>query len=92
MRARDYLGFPLLAIGMSGVLLGHHLLGLTWFWLGAVFVAVGIAIVSSGGLQERIEKALRDYRGPGDGGSRGYHGGAGDFDSGDVGGDGGGGD
>ena len=91
MRARDYLGFPLLAIGVSGVMLGHHWLGLTWFWLGFAFIAVGIAIVSSGGLQDRIDRALRDYRGPGDGGSRGYHGGAGDLGPSDFGGDGGGG-
>lgn len=93
MRVRDYLGFPLLAIGLSGVTLGHHWLGLTWFWIGAVVTSLGLMIVMSGGLQEKIEEALRSYRGPGDFGDRHYHGGAGDYSSHDSGGgDGGGGD
>ena len=92
MRARDYLGFPLLAIGISGVMLGHHWLGLVWFWLGVTVSAAGVLIISSGGLQERIEKALRTHRGPGDFGDRHYHGGPGDFHSGESGGDSGGGD
>lgn len=92
MRARDYLGFPLLAIGLSGVMLGHHWFGLVWFWLGVAVTALGLAIVSSGGLEERIDRALRSHRGPGDYGNRDYHGGSSDFHSSDSGGgDGGGG-
>lgn len=91
MRARDYLGFPLLAIGISGVMLGHHWLGLVWFWLGVAVTAFGLAIVSSGGLEEKIVRAFRSHRGPGDYGNRDYHSGSSDFHSSDYGGDGGGG-
>jgi hypothetical protein len=76
MRARDYLGFPLLAIGMSASTLGHHWLGLLWFWGGAAVMAAGLSIVMSGGLEEKIDKALRHYRGPGDYGNTDYHGGS----------------
>ena len=92
MRARDYLGFPLLVIGISGAMLGHHWLGIVWFWLGAAIMALGLTIISSGGLQERIESALRTRRGPGDYGDRHYHGGPGDFQSGNSGGESGGSD
>ena len=91
MRARDFLGFPLLGIGLSGVTLGQHWLGPLFLWSGVIVTIVGIAIISSGGLQDRIEKALRSHRGPGDGGSTDYHGGrsstARDFDGIDVDGD-----
>ena len=89
MRARDYLGFPLLAIGISGVMLGHHWLGLMWFWSGVVIMGTGLAIVMSGGLEEKIDKAIRSYRGPGDYGSADYHGGRSyhGHDGGDGGGD-----
>jgi hypothetical protein len=90
MRARDYLGFPLLAVGISVVMLGHHWLGLVWFWGGALVAGLGVAVVASGGLQERIDRALCSYRGPGDYGNRDYHGrGGGDFSSHDTGADGG---
>jgi hypothetical protein len=93
MRARDYPGFPLLAVGISGVMLGHHWLGPVWFWPGVAVSAVGLLIISSGGLQERIAKALRTHRGSGDHGDRHFHGGPGDFHAGDSGGgDGGDGD
>ncbi len=86
MRARDYLGYPLLAIGISGVMLGHHWLGLLWFWGGVVVIAAGLAIIMSGGLEEKINQALRSYRGPGDYGNTDYHGGTNknthDFDGG----------
>jgi hypothetical protein len=91
MRARDYLGIPLLVIGISGVMLGHHWLGLVWFWLGAGVAAFGLAIISSGGLEEKIDKALRSHRGLGDYGNRDYQSGSHDSYSGDSGGDGGGG-
>ena len=92
MRARDYLGFPLLAVGISGVMLGHHWLGLIWVWAGALVAGLGISIIASGGLEEKIDRALRAYRGPGDYGNRHYHGGGGgDFSSHDAGGDGAGG-
>jgi hypothetical protein len=93
MRARDYLGFPLLAVGVSGVMLGHHWLGLVWFWLGVAISALGLAIISSSGLQEKIDRALRTHRGPGDYGNRDYHdGGSSGFHSSDSSSDGGGGD
>ena len=91
MRARDYLGFPLLVVGVSAIMLGHHWLGQTWFWLGVVVSAFGLAIISSGGLEEKIDRALRSHRGPGDYGNRDYHGGSSNSHSGDSGGDGGGG-
>lgn len=75
MRVRDFIGFPLLAIGVSSVTLGHHWLGLLVFWGGVLVAAVGLAIISSGGLQDKIEKSLRSYSGPGDGGNTDYHGG-----------------
>ena len=75
MRVRDFIGFPLLCIGGSGVALGHHWLGLLVFWSGVVVTAVGLTIISSGGLQDKIERALRSYSGPGDGGNIDYHGG-----------------
>lgn len=75
MRARDYLGFPLLAIGMSSAMLGQHWLGLLWFWGGFIVMAAGLSIIMSGGLEEKIDKALRRYRGPSDYGSTDYHGG-----------------
>lgn len=91
MRARDFLGFPLLGIGLSGLSLGHHWLGPLVFWCGVLVTAVGLAIISSGGLQEKIERALRSYGGPGDGGNTDYHGGrsttARDNDEGSVDGD-----
>jgi hypothetical protein len=87
MRVRNYLGFPILAAGLSGVVLGHHLLGLTWFWIGVVVTSLGLTIVMNGGLQEKMEEALRSYRGPGDFGDRHYHGGPADSGA-----DGGGGD
>jgi hypothetical protein len=75
MRVRDFIGFPFLGVGLSGVTLGHHWLGQIVFWGGTCIAAVGLAIISSGGLQDKIEKALRSYSGPGDGGSTDYHGG-----------------
>ncbi len=92
MRARDYLGFPLLILGVSGVMLGHHWLGPIWFWPGVAVLAIGLAIISSGGLQEKIDKTIRSHRGPGDYGNRHYHGGSGNFESGDSGGGDGGGE
>ena len=73
MRARDYLGFPLLVVGVSDVMLGHHWFGMIWFWLGVAVTTLGLAIVSSGGLEEKIDGALRFHRGPGDFGNRDYH-------------------
>jgi hypothetical protein len=94
MRARDYLGLPLLAVGISVAMLGQHWFGLLWFWGGVVVMAAGLAIVMSGGLEEKIDKALRSYRGPGDYGDTDYHGGhdyhGHDFGGGDGGGDSGG--
>lgn len=87
MRVRDYFGFPLLVIGFSGVILGHHWFGLIWFWIGVVISFLGMMIVMSGGLQDKIEKALRSYNGPGDFGDRHYHGGSGNYRSNDSGGD-----
>lgn len=75
MRVRDFLGFPLLAIGISGVMLGHHWFGPLLLWAGVAVMSVGLSIVMSGGLQQKIERAIRSYRGPGDGGSTDYHGG-----------------
>lgn len=93
MRARDLLGFPILAIGASGVLLGHHWLGPVWFWLGVAATALGITLIASGGFGERVRNALRTHSGPGDYGNVDYHHGAyeGSHSS-DGGGDGGGGD
>lgn len=73
-------------------MLGHHWLGPVWFWLGVVVLAIGLTIISSGGLQEKIDKAIRSHRGPGDYGNRNYHGGSGSFGPGDSGGGDGGGD
>lgn len=89
MRVRDYLGFPILAVGLSGVMLGHHWLGLTWFWIGVLVTSLGMLIIMSGGLQDKIEQALRSYGGSGDFGERHYHGGSSDFSSHDSSGDGG---
>lgn len=93
MRVRHYLGFPILAIGASGVLLGHHWLGPVWFWLGVTATALGITLIASGGFEDRVRKGLRNHRGPGDYGNVDYHQGAyeGSHSS-DGGGDGGGGD
>ena len=56
------------------------------FWLGAAVSALGLAIISSGGLVERIDRALRSHRGPGDYGNRDYHGGSSNHHSSDFGG------
>jgi len=54
-------------------------------------LALGLAIVASGGLEEKVDKALRSYSGPGDAGNTDYHGGHKTyrqyFDSADVDGD-----
>lgn len=75
MRLRDYPGLALIAAGLTGLMLGHHSLGLLWFWGGVVLAAVGLLIISTGGRQDEITQALRHYTGPGDGGSTDYHGG-----------------
>lgn len=89
MRARDYLGFPLLAIGTAVTTSGHHWFGLVWFWAGVPLIALGLLIVMSGGFEDKIDKALKSYRGPGDYGNRDYHGGSGASHSEGFGGDGG---
>lgn len=82
VRARDYLGFPLLAVGLSGVLLGHHWLGAAALFIGVAVAGLGVLIVASGGFEEKIDRALRGYRGPQDYGDRHYHdGGSSSFDS-----------
>ncbi|MGJ7527551.1 hypothetical protein [Variovorax sp. GB1P17] len=91
MRARDCLGFPLIALGLSAVSLGHHWFGPLLFWAGVPVLAIGIAIAASGGLQRKIDEAWRSYRGGGDFGDRHYHGG-GDLPSHGRGSDAGGGD
>ena len=75
MRIRDVLGFLVMAVGISGGMLGHHWFGPVWFWAGAAVMAAGMAMLASGGMGDRLHQALRAYRGPGDHGSQEYHGG-----------------
>ena len=87
MRVRHYLGFPILAIGLSIFMLGLHWFGPLWFWGGIFIVAIGFAIVSSDDLEGKIENSLKSYRGPRDFGNNDYHGSnSHDFDGGDGGG------
>ena len=86
MRFFDWFGVVLIEAGLSGVWIGHHHFGLIWYWIGFCLVSLGCVIVVTEVRRRRIEKSLRDYRGPGDFGDSHYHSGSG-FDSGsDVGG------
>jgi len=90
MRILDWIGFLFIAAGLSGVWIGHHILGLMWYWSGVAILIVGCAIIFTSARQKRLEKAMRDYRGPGDGGNTDYHSGASASFGSDGGGDGGG--
>jgi hypothetical protein len=92
MAARDIIGVVLCAIGISVFGVGYKVLGGMWIWFGAGGLALGSLVLAFSVRAHLIERRLRDYSGPGDGGQRGYSGGssaADGFDGG--GGDGGGG-
>ena len=87
----DWIGFALIAGGLSGIWIGHHLFGLLWFWFGVGLVSLGCIIIVNELRRRRMEKNLRDYRGPGDYGDSHYHAGSSAASGFDSGGDAGGG-
>lgn len=89
MRFLDWIGFLFIAVGLSGVWIGHHMFGFMWFWGGVAALTIGCALIFTNARQRRLEKSMRDYRGPGDGGNTDYHSGQSASFSSDGGGDGG---
>ena len=75
MRIRDWIGFVLIAAGLTGVWTGHHMRALfgIWLWIGVVFLFLGIVFVVTEIRRRRIEKNLLEGRGPGDYGDTHYH-------------------
>ena len=87
MRIRDCIGFVLIAMGLTGVWVGHHMRTLfgIWWWIGVVFLFLGVVFVVTEIRRRRIEKNLLEGRGLGDYGNTHYHSGgsaSGEFDSG----------
>lgn len=76
MRLLDWIGFLFMAAGLSGVWIGHHYFGPIWFWGGMALVFVGVSSIWTSARSKRLEQSMREYQGPGDGGSRQYHSGS----------------
>jgi hypothetical protein len=88
MSARDIIGIIFCAVGIAIFGVAYKVLGGMWIWLGVGVLSLGSFILAFSVRAHVIEKRLRDHRGPGDGGQRGYSGGesAGESFSGDSGG------
>ena len=76
MTARDIIGVALCAIGIAIFGVGYKVLGGMWIWFGVGGVALGSLVLAFSVRAHLIERRLREYSGPGDGGQRGYSGGA----------------
>lgn len=91
MGVRDVLGLLLSAIGIGMAAVGYRVLGLTWFWIGAACLFVGLLLVLNEVRSRKFEREMRTGGGPGDYGDRHYISGSSSTDfasgSGDGGGD-----
>ena len=76
MTVRDIIGVALCAIGIAIFGVGYKVLGGMWTWFGVGGIAVGSLVLAFSVRAHLIERHLREYAGPGDGGQRGYSGGA----------------
>ena len=76
MAARDIIGVVLCALGLAVFGVGYKVLGGMWTWFGVGGVVLGSIVLAFSARAHLIERRLREYSGPGDGGQRGYSGGA----------------
>jgi hypothetical protein len=76
MKARDIIGVALCAVGLAIFGVSYKVLGGMWIWFGVGVIALGSLVLAFSARAHVIERRLREYSGPGDGGQRGYSGGA----------------
>lgn len=93
MSIRDVIGLLLSAIGIGTATLSYRLLGLTWFWIGAGCLFLGLLLILNEIRHRKLERELRNGGALGDYGDRHYSSGSSSSDFPDGGsGDGGDGD